>query len=53
MKNKKWDTFPEDTQVGWRGVGLFWGDIKDLPKVTYEKGGCLVCGKEREGLCES
>lgn len=46
LKNKKWNTFPKDTLVGWRGPALYWANLKDLPKITYEKGGCLVCGKE-------
>ena len=46
LKNKKWNTFPKNTQVGWRGSAVLWKDLKDFPKIRYEKEGCLVCGKE-------
>ncbi len=46
LKNKQWSTFPKDTLVGWRGPAIYWDNLKDLPKITYIKDGCLVCGNE-------
>ena len=51
LKNKKWNTFPKNTLVGWRGPAVYWSNLKDLPKITYEKGGCLVCGEEAH-ICD-
>lgn len=34
-RKTKWDEFPLDTHIGWRGPMMFWEDVKKMPDIYW------------------